>query len=95
MPQELMKGWPSGSVEYLAIKGHVECTFEKAGLIWVWHGATIPYAPIPSLVPPSEFNIHAQIFMEFPIEHGLLPENLAELYYAPFTHTTTFAKHIN
>ena len=41
--------------------------FEKNGLIWVWHGTAILDVPIPSLVPPSEFNIHAQIFMEFPI----------------------------
>ena len=68
---------------------------EQDGLIWVWHGTAIPDAPILSLVPPSRFNIHAQIFMEFPIEHGLFLDNLSELYYAPFTHTANFAKNIN
>ena len=68
---------------------------EQDGLIWVWHDTTIPDAPIPSLVPPSEFNIHSYIVMDFPIEHGLVLDNLLELYYAPFTHTTTFSKHIS
>lgn len=65
---------------------------EQDGLIWVWPGTAIPDAPIPSLAPPSGFNIHAQIVMELPVEHGLLLDNLLDLAHAPFTHTTTFAK---
>uniref|UniRef100_A0A0C9RI86 TSA: Wollemia nobilis Ref_Wollemi_Transcript_18725_2104 transcribed RNA sequence n=1 Tax=Wollemia nobilis TaxID=56998 RepID=A0A0C9RI86_9CONI len=65
---------------------------EQDGLIWVWPGNAIPDAPLPSLTPPSGFNIHAEIIMELPIEHGLLLDNLLDLAHAPFTHTTTFAK---
>lgn len=65
---------------------------EQDGLIWVWPGNAIPDAPLPSLAPPSGFNIHAQIVMELPVEHGLLLDNLLDLAHAPFTHTTTFAK---
>lgn len=65
---------------------------EKDGLIWVWPGNAIPDAPLPSLEPPMGFNIHAQIVMELPVEHGLLLDNLLDLAHAPFTHTTTFAK---
>lgn len=65
---------------------------EQDGLIWVWPGNEIPDAPLPSLAPPSGFNIHAQIVMELPVEHGLLLDNLLDLAHAPFTHTSTFAK---
>ncbi|XP_057860987.2 chlorophyllide a oxygenase, chloroplastic [Cryptomeria japonica] len=65
---------------------------EQDGLIWVWPGNAIPDAPLPSLSPPSGFNIHAEIVMELPVEHGLLLDNLLDLAHAPFTHTTTFAK---
>eukprot|EP00252_Welwitschia_mirabilis_P026006 TRINITY_DN832_c0_g1_i7.p1 TRINITY_DN832_c0_g1~~TRINITY_DN832_c0_g1_i7.p1 ORF type:complete len:508 (-),score=74.38 TRINITY_DN832_c0_g1_i7:443-1966(-) len=65
---------------------------EQDGLIWVWPGTAIPNIPLPSLTPPSGFDVHAQIVMELPVEHGLLLDNLLDLAHAPFTHTTTFAK---
>ena len=36
--------------------------------------------------------IHAELILEVPVEHGLLLENLLDLAHAPFTHTSTFAK---
>ncbi|RDX60947.1 Chlorophyllide a oxygenase, chloroplastic, partial [Mucuna pruriens] len=66
--------------------------FEKEGMIWIWPGNDPPTATLPSLLPPSGFEIHAEIVMELPIEHGLLLDNLLDLAHAPFTHTSTFAK---
>ncbi|KAJ4841560.1 hypothetical protein Tsubulata_034247 [Turnera subulata] len=66
--------------------------FEKEGMIWVWPGNDPPAATLPSLLPPSGFQIHAEIVMELPVEHGLLLDNLLDLAHAPFTHTSTFAK---
>ena len=36
--------------------------------------------------------IHSELELEVPVEHGLLLENLLDLAHAPFTHTSTFAK---
>lgn len=36
--------------------------------------------------------VHAELELEVPVEHGLLLENLLDLAHAPFTHTSTFAK---
>ncbi|RDY10668.1 Chlorophyllide a oxygenase, chloroplastic, partial [Mucuna pruriens] len=66
--------------------------FEKEGMIWIWPGNDPPTATLPSLLPPSGFEVHAEIVMELPIEHGLLLDNLLDLAHAPFTHTSTFAK---
>ncbi|KAI4337823.1 hypothetical protein L6164_016193 [Bauhinia variegata] len=66
--------------------------FEQEGMIWIWPGNDPPAATIPSLLPPSGFEVHAQIVMELPVEHGLLLDNLLDLAHAPFTHTSTFAK---
>ncbi|XP_060673443.1 chlorophyllide a oxygenase, chloroplastic [Ziziphus jujuba] len=66
--------------------------FEKEGMIWVWPGNDPPSATLPSLEPPEGFQIHAEIVMELPVEHGLLLDNLLDLAHAPFTHTSTFAK---
>ncbi|KAL8485624.1 hypothetical protein ACS0TY_027786 [Phlomoides rotata] len=66
--------------------------FEQEGMIWIWPGNDPPTATIPSLLPPSGFEIHAEIVMELPVEHGLLLDNLLDLAHAPFTHTSTFAK---
>ncbi|XP_022768179.1 chlorophyllide a oxygenase, chloroplastic-like [Durio zibethinus] len=65
---------------------------EQEGMIWVWPGDDPPTATPPSLEPPSGFEIHAEIVMELPVEHGLLLDNLLDLAHAPFTHTSTFAK---
>jgi phenylpropionate dioxygenase-like ring-hydroxylating dioxygenase large terminal subunit len=35
--------------------------------------------------------VHAELILEVPVEHGLLLENLLDLAHAPFTHTSTFA----
>lgn len=40
----------------------------------------------------SVVQVHAELTMEVPVEHGLLLENLLDLAHAPFTHTSTFAK---
>ncbi|XP_073290080.1 chlorophyllide a oxygenase, chloroplastic-like [Primulina huaijiensis] len=66
--------------------------FEQEGMIWIWPGDDPPAANLPSLLPPSGFQIHAEIVMELPVEHGLLLDNLLDLAHAPFTHTSTFAK---
>ncbi|XP_073052758.1 chlorophyllide a oxygenase, chloroplastic-like isoform X1 [Primulina eburnea] len=65
---------------------------EQEGMIWIWPGEDPPAANLPSLLPPSGFQIHAEIVMELPVEHGLLLDNLLDLAHAPFTHTSTFAK---
>ncbi|KAG6388667.1 hypothetical protein SASPL_150099 [Salvia splendens] len=62
------------------------------GMIWIWPGSDPPTPKLPSLLPPSGFQIHAEIVMELPVEHGLLLDNLLDLAHAPFTHTSTFAK---
>ena len=38
------------------------------------------------------FQVHSELELEVPVEHGLLLENLLDLAHAPFTHTSTFAK---
>ncbi|KAJ6352745.1 hypothetical protein OIU76_001878 [Salix suchowensis] len=65
---------------------------EQEGMIWVWPGRDPPAATLPSLQPPPGFQVHAEIVMELPVEHGLLLDNLLDLAHAPFTHTSTFAK---
>ncbi len=42
--------------------------------------------------PPKGFDVHAEIMVEVPVEHGLLIENLLDLAHAPFTHQGTFAR---
>ncbi|XP_018807768.2 chlorophyllide a oxygenase, chloroplastic-like [Juglans regia] len=66
--------------------------FEQEGMIWIWPGNDPPTATLPSLQPPPGFQVHAEIVMELPVEHGLLLDNLLDLAHAPFTHTSTFAK---
>uniref|UniRef100_A0A2P2M3G4 Rieske domain-containing protein n=1 Tax=Rhizophora mucronata TaxID=61149 RepID=A0A2P2M3G4_RHIMU len=66
--------------------------FEQEGMIWIWPGDGAPEATLPSLMPPAGFEVHAEIVMELPVEHGLLLDNLLDLAHAPFTHTSTFAK---
>jgi phenylpropionate dioxygenase-like ring-hydroxylating dioxygenase large terminal subunit len=42
--------------------------------------------------PYKLLQVHAELTMEVPVEHGLLLENLLDLAHAPFTHTSTFAR---
>lgn len=67
---------------------------EIDGFIWVWPGQEDNMTPLPEGVaaPPPGYDIHAEIEIEVPVEHGLLLENLLDLAHAPFTHTTTFAR---
>ncbi|XP_050230239.1 chlorophyllide a oxygenase, chloroplastic [Mercurialis annua] len=81
---------PSTKMRSVKIKS-LPC-FEQEGMIWVWPGSDPPAVTIPSLRPPAGFQIHAEIVMELPVEHGLLLDNLLDLAHAPFTHTSTFAK---
>ncbi|XP_022875886.1 chlorophyllide a oxygenase, chloroplastic-like [Olea europaea var. sylvestris] len=80
------------STRLLNIKIRALPCLEQEGMIWIWPGDDPPTANLPSLLPPSEFQIHAEIVMELPVEHGLLLDNLLDLAHAPFTHTSTFAK---
>ncbi|WCJ42769.1 Chlorophyllide a oxygenase chloroplastic [Euphorbia peplus] len=80
------------STKLLNVKINSLPCFEQEGMIWVWPGSDAPEAKIPSLQPPPGFQIHAEIVMELPVEHGLLLDNLLDLAHAPFTHTSTFAK---
>ena len=51
------------------------------------------WSDIARLVPTSvHLQVHAELQLEVPVDHGLLLENLLDLAHAPFTHTTTFAK---
>ncbi|KXZ55126.1 hypothetical protein GPECTOR_3g278 [Gonium pectorale] len=66
---------------------------EKDGFIWVWPGDGLPAQTLPDFAkPPEGFDVHAEIMVDVPVEHGLLMENLLDLAHAPFTHTTTFAR---
>ncbi|CAN1240406.1 Chlorophyllide a oxygenase, chloroplastic [Linum grandiflorum] len=80
------------STRLLAVKLKSLPCFEQEGMIWVWPGNEPPAPNLPSLKPPAGFQIHAEIVMELPVEHGLLLDNLLDLAHAPFTHTSTFAK---
>ncbi|KAL0326166.1 UNVERIFIED_CONTAM: Chlorophyllide a oxygenase, chloroplastic [Sesamum radiatum] len=80
------------STKLLNIKIKALPCFEQEGMIWIWPGDDPPTADLPSLLPPSGFQIHAEIVMDLPVEHGLLLDNLLDLAHAPFTHTSTFAK---
>ncbi|XP_055830075.1 chlorophyllide a oxygenase, chloroplastic isoform X2 [Solanum dulcamara] len=77
---------PSTKILNVKIKS-LPC-FEQEGMIWIWPGNDPPPATLPSLLPPSGFQIHAEIV----VEHGLLLDNLMDLAHAPFVHTSTFAK---
>lgn len=67
---------------------------EQDGLIWLWLGEANPTSEVPTKItqPPSGFDVHAELVLEVPVEHGLLLENLLDLAHAPFTHSDTFAK---
>ncbi|KAL0314321.1 UNVERIFIED_CONTAM: Chlorophyllide a oxygenase, chloroplastic [Sesamum angustifolium] len=80
------------STKLLNIKIKALPCFEQEGMIWIWPGDDPPTADLPSVLPPSGFQIHAEIVMDLPVEHGLLLDNLLDLAHAPFTHTSTFAK---
>ncbi|XP_054799869.1 chlorophyllide a oxygenase, chloroplastic [Prosopis cineraria] len=80
------------STRQLNVKIKALPCFEQEGMIWIWPGTDPPESTLPSLQPPSGFEVHAEIVMELPIEHGLLLDNLLDLAHAPFTHTSTFAK---
>ncbi|KAM5564239.1 chlorophyllide a oxygenase, chloroplastic [Rosa sericea] len=81
---------PSTKLRNVKIKS-LPC-FEQDGMLWIWPGDDPPAATIPSLQPPAGFQIHAELVIELPVEHGLLLDNLLDLAHAPFTHTSTFAK---
>ncbi|KAM0971563.1 hypothetical protein ACFX13_019747 [Malus domestica] len=81
---------PSTRLHKVKIKS-LPC-FEKDGMLWIWPGDDPPSATLPSLQPPAGFQIHAELVIELPVEHGLLLDNLLDLAHAPFTHTSTFAK---
>nr|UBR90282.1 chlorophyllide a oxygenase [Osmanthus fragrans] len=80
------------STRLLNVKIRALPCFEQEGMIWIWPGDDPPTANLPSLLPPPGFQIHAEIVLELPVEHGLLLDNLLDLAHAPFTHTSTFAK---
>ncbi|MEO0375781.1 MAG: Rieske 2Fe-2S domain-containing protein [Cyanobacteria bacterium P01_A01_bin.17] len=66
---------------------------EQNGMIWVWPGSAQPTELSEHIYQlPEGFQLHAEVAMELPVEHGLLLENLLDLAHAPFTHTGTFAK---
>uniref|UniRef100_A0A061RD87 Chlorophyllide a oxygenase n=1 Tax=Tetraselmis sp. GSL018 TaxID=582737 RepID=A0A061RD87_9CHLO len=68
-------------------------TVEKDGLVWVWAGSCEPFREIPDVgAPPAGHEVHSELVLEVPVEHGLLVENLLDLAHAPFTHTSTFAR---
>ncbi|PHT50110.1 Chlorophyllide a oxygenase, chloroplastic [Capsicum baccatum] len=80
------------STRLLNVKIKALPCFEQEGMKWIWPGNDPPAATLPSLLLPSGFQIHEEIVMELPVEHGLLLDNLLDLAHAPFTHTSTFAK---
>ncbi|KZV33029.1 chlorophyll synthase [Dorcoceras hygrometricum] len=75
------------STKKLNVKIRALPCLEQEGMIWIWPGDNPPAANLPSLLPPSGFQIHAEIVMELPVEHGLLLDNL--LNYKPCFLTPT------
>ncbi|KAK6132301.1 hypothetical protein DH2020_033925 [Rehmannia glutinosa] len=71
------------STKLLNVKIKALPCFEQEGMIWIWPGNDPPTANLPSLLPPPGFQIHAEIVMELPVEHGLLLDNLLDLAHAP------------
>ena len=55
-----------------------------------WLKKTMPVSMQPMCF--VAWQVHAELQLEVPVDHGLLVENLLDLAHAPFTHTTTFAK---
>ncbi|PWA66049.1 pheophorbide a oxygenase, Rieske [Artemisia annua] len=80
------------STKFVNVKIKSLTCIEHERMIWIWPGNEPSSPIIPSLLPPPGFQIHAEIVMELPVEHGLLLDNLLDLAHAPFTHTSTFAK---
>ncbi|CAA0831122.1 Chlorophyllide a oxygenase- chloroplastic [Striga hermonthica] len=80
------------STKLLDIKIKSLPCLEHEEMIWIWPGNDPPTAILPSLLPPSGFQIHLETIIELPVEHGLLLENLLDLVHAPFVHTSTFAR---
>ncbi|XP_076953657.1 chlorophyllide a oxygenase, chloroplastic-like [Bidens hawaiensis] len=80
------------STKFVNVKIKSLPCIEHERMIWIWPGNEPSSPIIPSLQPPRGFQIHAEIVMELPVEHGLLLDNLLDLAHAPFTHTSTFAK---
>ncbi|MFS7983577.1 putative chlorophyllide a oxygenase [Helianthus anomalus] len=80
------------STKFVNVKIKSLTCIEHEHMIWIWPGNEPSSPVIPSLNPPPGFQIHAEIVMELPVEHGLLLDNLLDLAHAPFTHTSTFAK---
>lgn len=35
--------------------------FDHEGMVWIWPGDAPPTATLPSLQPPPEFKIHAEV----------------------------------
>ena len=67
---------------------------EADGFVFVWPGPNEPPSSpqIGAFDVPQGYQVHAEIEVEVPVDHGLLLENLLDLAHAPFTHTSTFAK---
>eukprot|EP01026_Neomeris_dumetosa_P050276 TRINITY_DN4405_c0_g1_i1.p1 TRINITY_DN4405_c0_g1~~TRINITY_DN4405_c0_g1_i1.p1 ORF type:complete len:360 (-),score=50.22 TRINITY_DN4405_c0_g1_i1:206-1285(-) len=74
------------------VNGEVLQCVLKHDMLWVCGDWSLDEKSIPDVQVPDGFNMHAEIEVEVPVEHGLLMENLLDLAHAPFTHTSTFAK---
>lgn len=49
------------STRLLNVKIKALPCFEQEGMIWIWPGNDPPAATLPSLLPPSGFQIHAEV----------------------------------
>lgn len=49
------------STKFLNVKIKALPCFEQEGMIWIWPGDDPPSANLPSLLPPSGFQIHAEV----------------------------------
>jgi phenylpropionate dioxygenase-like ring-hydroxylating dioxygenase large terminal subunit len=67
--------------------GAVYTTAEALGRTLCAADALVLFLQVPDTTqPPAGYDIHAEISLEVPVEHGLLIENLLDLAHAPFTH---------
>lgn len=52
------------STKLLNVKIKALPCFEQEGMIWIWPGDDPPTANLPSLLPPSGFQIHAEVWIK-------------------------------
>lgn len=53
------------STKFVNVKIKALSCFEQDGIVWIWPGDDQPTAEVPSLLPPSGFQIHAEVLSTY------------------------------